>query len=83
MEVSLNVKLAGHVKKRCINVKEISISKSIRHHGYVSYFKTVMIKRAEETNKCDMRRKDYIPPQQQKTEGGNDTNQNLPVLCEN
>jgi hypothetical protein len=81
MQVSLNIETAGRVKKRYINVKEINISKSIRRHSYGSYFKTLMIKHAEQTNKCDMTRK-YIPPQQM-AKGGNDTNQNLPVLREN
>jgi hypothetical protein len=60
MQISLSIEVADRVKKRCISVKEINISKSIRHHGYGSYFKTIMIKCAEQTNKCYMTRKYYI-----------------------
>jgi hypothetical protein len=55
MQLSLNVKLAYHVK-RSTNVERNNVSYSIRHRSYYLHFKTVVVKYAEQTNNCETAR---------------------------
>jgi hypothetical protein len=49
MQVSLNVKMVGRIKKRSIRVKRNNVSKSIKCCSYgCPYFKTVVIKHAKQ-----------------------------------
>jgi hypothetical protein len=63
---SLNTRLASHVKKRNIGVKENNVSQSTRCHSNGSYFKTVVIKHAKQLWRV---KKVYLP--KQTAEGGN------------
>jgi hypothetical protein len=53
MWLSLNVKLAGYVKRRRTNVEGNNESYSIRQCSYGLHFQTVVIKYAEQTNNCE------------------------------
>jgi hypothetical protein len=56
--VSLDVKIAGHVKKRSISMNGNNMPKVIRFCRYGSYFKTVVIKHAKQKKKLmTLRRK--------------------------
>jgi hypothetical protein len=60
--VSLNVKMAGHVMKRNISVKEKNVSRSST--GLCSYdsdFQTVVIMHAEQTDNYEAARKHSAP----------------------
>lgn len=47
MQVSLNIKMADHVKKHT-NVKGNNVPKSIKHQNYNLYFATMAMKNMEQ-----------------------------------
>jgi hypothetical protein len=60
-QVSVDVKIAGHVKKKSISVNGNNIPEGIRCCSYCSYFKAIVIKHAKKKKKLMTSRR--IPTQ--------------------